>query len=103
MMKEDYLWNKTGSDAEIEKLENALKAFQFQAQEPPALPTKVTSSDEKRPFSFFKLGFAFAFAASVAVVAFAVAWFRIPADLNDEVTVNRPDESPVVELPLGPS
>jgi hypothetical protein len=65
MMKEDYLWNKTGSDAEIEKLENALKAFRFEAQEPPALPTKVTSSDEKRPFSFFKLGFAFAFAASV--------------------------------------
>ena len=28
-MNEEYLWNKTGGDAEIEELENALKAFSY--------------------------------------------------------------------------
>ncbi len=26
-MKDDYLWDKTGKDSEIEKLENALQIF----------------------------------------------------------------------------
>ena len=39
-MKEDYLWDKTGSDPEIEKLENALKAFRYQETAPPELPAK---------------------------------------------------------------
>ena len=39
-MNEEYLWNKTGSDAEIEGLENALKAFSYKQTAPPELPAK---------------------------------------------------------------
>ena len=38
-MKEDYLWDKTGSDPEIERLENALAAFGYKEIAPPMLPT----------------------------------------------------------------
>lgn len=38
-MKEDYLWDKTGGDPEIERLENALAAFGYKETAPPMLPT----------------------------------------------------------------
>jgi hypothetical protein len=40
-MKEDYLWDKTGEDSEIEMLENALQAFRYQKTAPPAFRAKV--------------------------------------------------------------
>lgn len=38
-MKEDYLWDKTGGDPEIERLENALRAFSYKETAPPMLPS----------------------------------------------------------------
>lgn len=38
-MNEDYLWDKIGSDAEIERLENAVAAFGYKETAPPMLPT----------------------------------------------------------------
>jgi hypothetical protein len=76
-MKEDYLWDKTGEDAEIQGLENALKAFRYRETAPPALPQKVFTLDKAKPRKFFQT-FGFGFAALAAVVAvFSVVWFQI--------------------------
>ena len=80
-MKEDYLWDKTGEDAEIQSLENALKAFRFQESAPPALPQKVFTIEKRPPRRFFRLGFAFA-AFAAALVVFSVAWLQIGGDKN---------------------
>ena len=76
-MNEEYLWEKTGSDAGIEKLENALHAFSYKPMPPPELPAKVITLAEKPRRSFFKLGFAMAFAGAIVVV-FSTVWFLIP-------------------------
>jgi len=78
MMKEDYLWDKTGEDAEIQGLENALKAFRYTETAPPELPQKVFAVEPVKPRRFFgfRFGFAFAALAAVAVIFFAV-WFQL--------------------------
>lgn len=68
-MNEEYLWNKQGADAEIERLENSLKALRYQENAPPALPAKQLDFEEKRARRWFP--FAFAFAASAAIVLLA--------------------------------
>lgn len=40
-MKENYLWDKSGDDAEIKKLEIALQAFRYQETAAPELPAKI--------------------------------------------------------------
>jgi hypothetical protein len=42
-MNEDYLWDKTGHDPEIEKFENALSGFRYRETLPPALPARPTN------------------------------------------------------------
>ena len=74
-MKDDYLWDKTGEDAEIQGLENALKAFRYQESEPPALPQKVFTVEKANGRRFFQFRFALAaFAAVVAVLS--LVWFK---------------------------
>jgi hypothetical protein len=86
-MKEDYLWDKTGEDAEIQDLENALKAFRYRETAPPALEQKVFTLEKAKPRGLFQI-FGFGFAALAAVVAvFSVVWFQI----NDS-------KAPVVEI-----
>jgi hypothetical protein len=46
-MMNDYLWNKTGSDAEVEELENSLRQFAYQEAAPPALTVKTAQPSEK--------------------------------------------------------
>jgi hypothetical protein len=78
-MKEDYLWDKTGQDPEIEQLEIALQTFRYQETVPPdlpALPAKVLRLAEKTPRRTFRLAFAFAACAAIFVVALGV-WFQI--------------------------
>lgn len=75
-MKEDYLWDKTGEDAEIQGLENVLKAFRYTETAPPELPQKVFTVEKAKPRKFFQFGFAFTAFAAVAVIFFAV-WFQI--------------------------
>ncbi len=74
-MKEDYLWNKTGADPEIERLEKALLMFRYQETEPPALPAKIIPFERKTPRSFFRLAFAFAACAAFVIVSLGV-WFQ---------------------------
>ena len=83
-MKEDYLWNKTGSaDPEIERLENALAVFRYVETEPPALPAKIIPFERKTPGSFFRLAFAFAACAAFVIISLGV-WLQF-SNKNFEV------------------
>ena len=67
-MKDDYLWNKTGNDSEIEKLENTLQIFRCRENQPPQISNKVISFKKESPRKLFPVfralaaGFIFAFA-----------------------------------------
>ncbi|MGI8640229.1 MAG: hypothetical protein ACR2MG_09735 [Pyrinomonadaceae bacterium] len=74
-MKEDYLWDKTGGNPEIEKLENALAVFRYQETTPPAPPAKVLPFKEKTPRKMFRLAWAFAACAAFVIVSAGV-WFQ---------------------------
>lgn len=92
-MKEDYLWDKTGEDAEIERLENALMAFRYQETAIPELPAKVFEIEKQKPHRFFQFGFAFATFASVIVILFAV-WFQVSSNkiaiVESVAEINKP-------------
>jgi hypothetical protein len=80
-MSEDYLWNKTGGDAEIEKLENALKAFRFRETAPPAIPAETFVLEKKPARKFFDFRFAFAFASGAAAILILLGvWFQFTND-----------------------
>lgn len=74
-MKQDYLWDKTGTDPEIVELENALAAFRYRETEPPALPAKILPFPaliaEKTPRRF-SLGFSLAACAAAVLITFGV-------------------------------
>ncbi|MBS1794774.1 MAG: hypothetical protein JSS81_13020 [Acidobacteria bacterium] len=76
-MKDDYLWDKTGEDAEIAALENALLAFRHANDEPPARPAREIEIAPAKPRRFLSLGFAFAAACAALVVVFLLV--RPPA------------------------
>lgn len=77
-MKEDYLWNKTGAiDPEIERLENALAVFRYQATDAPALPAKIIPFERKTPRSFFRLTLAFGAFAALTIACLGV-WLQFP-------------------------
>ena len=110
-MNEDYLWDKTGDDPEIERLENVLAVFRYQEAEAPVLPlANITPFVEQTPRRRFAFAFAFA-AISTAVILLSV-WFQISGvkvgsekDLNatvplqiisetrDETKINKIDAS----------
>lgn len=91
-MKQDYLWDKTGEDREIEKLENALRMFRYKENAPPELPAKIIPFETKAPRKFFRLSFAFAGFAAVVIVSLGV-WFQLSsgtteiADISTQTTV----------------
>lgn len=111
-MKEDYLWDKTGTDPAIQKLENALSVFQFDEsslQIPVIAPAPV---EERRYFKFLSFGFAAAACAGVAVIMWAL-WFPVsnpntvpapeqaltlPADTRSQEIDNKPDVPVIVDL-----
>ncbi|MDQ3748848.1 MAG: hypothetical protein M3367_07535 [Acidobacteriota bacterium] len=78
-MKEDYLWDKTGEDPEIQRLENALQVFRYRETAPPALPAKVIPFERKTSRRFFRLAFAFTACAAFAVVSLGV-WLQISSE-----------------------
>jgi hypothetical protein len=77
-MKEDYLWDKTGNDIEIEKLENALSQFRYKETSAPAIiPEKILTVEKTPKRKFFSFSFAFAFASCVAFVLILLGvWFQ---------------------------
>ena len=76
-MNDEYLWNKAGSDAEIEGLENALKAFSYTPTAPPEFRAKTLMPETEPRGNHFRFGFALAFASLAAVIVLG-AWFLIP-------------------------
>ncbi len=77
-MKEDYLWNKKGNDAEIEKLENALAQFRYRETAAPVIiPEKISTVAEKPKRRIFNFSLAFSFASCAAFVLILLgAWFQ---------------------------
>src|SRR4028118_1783973 len=74
-MKQDYLWDKTGADPEIENLENALAVFRYKETAPPALPAKIIPFKKESPRRSFR--FAYAVAACTAFVMIGLGvWFQ---------------------------
>ncbi len=118
-MKKDYLWDKTGEDPEIQRLENALQVFRYRETAPPALPAKVIPFEKKTPRKFFRLAFAFAACAAFLIVSLGV-WLQILTEkievtkdstettapqvskkVSDEIAAEKPDDLIVkkVEVP----
>jgi len=77
-MNEEYLWDKTGKDPEIESLEKALSAFRYKETEPPALPSNVIAfkSEKKSSRKGFLFGLAVAACLAFVVVALG-AWLQV--------------------------
>jgi hypothetical protein len=67
-MNENYLWDKTGADAEIEDLENALQAFRYQETAAPRLPIKVVPLRRETNRRHLRLAFAVAACLTFAVI-----------------------------------
>lgn len=99
-MNDEYLWDKTGSDAEIGGLENELSAFRYHETAVPRMPAQALSLPEKRLKGFLRFGFAFAFAAA-AVVALSGAWFLFYSNANvgqDAVSAVQPQNEPLADV-----
>ena len=94
-MKDDYLWNRTGSDPEIEKLENVLmtlraadtSAAEF-AQTTLAVDRKTAKQKSRRRF----LSFGIASFACLALAIFGIVSFTL---LGTEVARIEPVANPV--------
>lgn len=77
-MNEDYLWDKSGADAEIEKLENALRQFRYQETAPPVVSTNVLPFKKPAPRQWFQLSSVTAIAACLLFALLAgAAWMKI--------------------------
>ena len=87
-MKEDYLWNKTGNDPEIERLENALKAFRYEEAAPPALPSKIIPFERKTSRGFFRLVLAFGSFAAIVIAGLGVWLNSSDKQIEAAKTVN---------------
>jgi hypothetical protein len=91
-MKEDYLWDKSGKDPEIEKLENALAVFRYKETKPPALPanvlpfrkeTKDVSTATTTARKFFSIPMTIA--ASIALVAFISGLWLFVSNRQEQI------------------
>ncbi|HQZ98272.1 MAG TPA: hypothetical protein PLP21_18275 [Pyrinomonadaceae bacterium] len=71
-MNNDYLWDKSGDDAEIKGLENLLSGLKYQPTAPPVLPVSIELKAVKAPW--WKLSLAFAVPACVLIAVFAGVW-----------------------------
>lgn len=94
---DEYLWNKTGSDPDIERIEVALEGLAYRPTAPPELPAKQrVFTPQRRPF--FRLGFSFA-ATLLALIAFGSGWFLLR---NERPTTQQTAVKTVPEMPVTP-
>ena len=72
-MNNDYLWDRTGTDPEIESLEAQLEGLRFRPSEPPPAPARAIVLVPARPNWLLRLGLGFATAsAACAALIFAL-------------------------------
>jgi len=97
-MKNDYLWDKTGEDAEIEQFEELLSGFRYVETDPPELPAMniipVRASWRSRFGWILTLGTA---TAAVVLAAFYFQTLRAPQQKFEEKAVLTPS---AVEVPV---
>jgi hypothetical protein len=90
-MNEDYLWDKTGSDPEIERLENALKTFRQHDPTPPVVQPAADDIEGESSYwvrSRRQFTFGIASFATAALVVFAFGIFQI-LKLDNSLTDQR--------------
>lgn len=105
-MKEDYLWNKTGSDPEIKRLENVLKTFRQQDSKAPLIATQTVNfgnraKTQRNPLRLFSFGIA-SFAC-LAVVVVGIVLFQMSGSGSAEIVKSESDaqaEKPAAETAL---
>ncbi|MEO5858594.1 MAG: hypothetical protein ABIR33_06555 [Pyrinomonadaceae bacterium] len=91
---DDYLWNKTGSDPELEQIESALKNLAYRPTAPPVLPPKRSAFAPPRG-SLFRLRLSFA-AALMAITTLGWAWFVLR---NPQPAAHQAAAKTVYEIP----
>lgn len=99
-MNDEYLWNKTGDDAEIERMETMLSTFRFDADSLRPLPLKQASKPENRGGWTLWLRIAFA-GAAVASLVFA-GWLSMPKTVTTARVVESESPVPFVGEPAVP-
>lgn len=77
---DEYLWNKIGSDPDIEQIEASLRTLAYRPTAPPVLPAKQFGFAVPRR-SFFRFSVSFA-AAALALTAFGTAWILLRIEPN---------------------
>lgn len=78
-MKDDYLWDKTGDDPEIQRLEDVLSAFRYQEGAAPALPAvKSAALVEKLPS--WRFSFAYTLVGCTAAAILLMVWLQFSGD-----------------------
>lgn len=92
-MENDYLWDKNGGDAEIERFESLLSGFKYEAMPPPRLPVAVIV-DQPRSNAWWKFTLAFAVPACL-LVALGFAFWAMGTGgekptLNAQTEINSP-------------
>jgi hypothetical protein len=81
-MNDEYLWQKTGDDDQITRLEEALAVFRYRESDPPAVTVLVGRSWIRR----WRLPYAVAVASFAALLFVAGIWFNLPGRGDDDVT-----------------
>lgn len=80
----DYLWDKTGSNPEIEKLEKALQIFRYEEIAPPVIPAKilpfVKKKSARKSFPFLR-----AIAACLALASISLGVWILVSNTNKEI------------------
>jgi hypothetical protein len=77
-MKEDYLWDKTGDDPEIERLEETLAVFRSRMDTPPLIVPDIAVNKKESASWFTGLRIAFAgmaTAAAAVTIAAILIWY----------------------------
>ena len=83
-MNDEYLWQKTGEDPEVEKLEKVLSVFRYREAVAPAMVADREALEEKRPR--WRLSLTLAFASSVAVTILAVMWIQLGGEKSESLS-----------------
>ncbi len=79
-MNNDYLWDKSGKDFEIERLEGLFTDLRYQPMPPPALPQKELVFEVKRPW--WRLSPVYTFAGVIVATILVGVWVSAPLNEN---------------------
>ena len=96
-MKKDYLWDKTGSDPAIEKLEYTLRVFSFEENSRQMPAREIQPVERPRFFRFLSFGFA---AAAACIAIAMILW--IVSNRSSTVENLAADHERTTEVSPGP-